>query len=204
MAQITTGIRAVLSHPAVYDLSQTIMGASAFRAHLAADFIGALSGIRVLDIGCGTAEILEFLPDVNYVGYDISEAYITKASARYGARGSFHCGLLTKDKLAGEPPFDVVLLLGVLHHMDDEVAKTTLRLAHQALRQGGRLVSFDPCYADGQNMIARFLVSKDRGQNVRLQAQYEALAQKHFSKVSSVVEHTQWIPYTRCIMECTK
>ena len=45
----------------------------------------------VLDIGCGTAAILNFLPsNVAYTGYDINSAYINYAIKNYGQRAIFY------------------------------------------------------------------------------------------------------------------
>lgn len=65
MAQVTTGIRSILSIPQVYDLVQRIMGAHSGRKNLVS-CMRVHPGQRVLDIGCGTAEILSYLPDVKY------------------------------------------------------------------------------------------------------------------------------------------
>jgi len=202
--QITTGFRSILSHPIIYDTFQNLMGASRGRRELVADFIHPTEGMRILDIGCGTARILDYLPDLTYHGFDASQKYIDEAISRYAKRGTFKCAMVEEALLQGELPFDLVLAVGVLHHLDDESAVKLLRLANSALREGGRLVTVDPCFDLQQNPIARFLVSRDRGQNVRHDAQYRELAFKVFNKVDSFVRHRSWIPYTHCIMECTK
>ena len=35
---------------------------------------------------------------------------------------------------------------GVLHHIDDDEAKKTVRFARQILKPGGRFIFFEPCY----------------------------------------------------------
>lgn len=93
---------------------------------------------------------------------------------------------------------------GVLHHLDDEQAVGLMRLAHSALRAGGRLITTDPCFAGDQSVVSRFLVSHDRGQNVRDAAGYEALARAVFESPRIEVRHKAWIPYTHCYMESQK
>lgn len=203
MAQITSGIRGVLSHPAVYDAMQDMMGARRVRRELVTEFIRPAPGFRVLDIGCGTAEILPFLPaSVEYWGYDISAPYIEAARQRFGARGTFFCKNLTQEDLRTLPKFDAVLAIGVLHHLNDEEAAGLVGLAREALAERGRLVTIDPCFAQGQNPIARFLIAKDRGQNVRDAEGYCALARGSFEHVNGAIRHRAWIPYTHWIMEC--
>ena len=164
MGQTTNGMRAILSSPIVYNALQNLMGANQLRKNLVSEFIKPTPGCRILDLGCGTAEILNYLPEnIEYWGYDISQDYIEAAKERYGKRGNFQCGILNNSDLSFFPKFDRVLSLGVLHHLSDDEVKGFLSLSRNALDAGGRFVSFDPCLAAGQNPIARFLISKDRG-----------------------------------------
>jgi SAM-dependent methyltransferase len=203
MAQISHGIRAILSHPSIYSAFQLIMGGnSRGRTFFVEHFIRPQQYMRILDIGCGPADILAYLPEVDYCGFDISDAYIQRARKRYGLRGIFRCQLLNTSDIKNMPPFDVVLALGLLHHLNDEEAENTLRLAHDALKPGGRLITIDPCIEPGQNPIARLLVTHDRGKNVRNRAGYSSLAAAVFNSYRVEVHHKRWIPYTICFMEC--
>lgn len=203
MAQITAGIRSVLSSPVIYDSLQLIMGASAVRAELVEKYIRPAADARILDIGCGTAEILNHLPaGVDYTGFDISPAYIEAATRRYADRGRFFCGLLTAEQLDSLPRFDIVVAIGVLHHLNDDEAMQVFALARTALRPGGRIVTIDPCLAEGQNPLARLLISQDRGQNVRTSDGYRRLGEPYFASVTGRLRHRAWIPYTHWIMEC--
>jgi SAM-dependent methyltransferase len=202
-SQVTTGIRAVLSHPAVYDTMQRLMGAQQLRVQNVRNHVRPFPGMRILDLGCGTAGILAALPpDVHYVGYDMSPHYIDAARRRYGDRGTFHCRLLEEAEVADLEPFDLVLGTGVLHHLDDATARRFMATAASALRPGGRIYTVDPCLAPGQNPIARFLISRDRGQHVRDSQGYLALAPSFAERVTGRLVHRAWIPYTHWHMEC--
>ena len=203
MSQVTSGVRSIFSDPRIYDGFQTLMGATRVRTELISEFIRPSAGMRLLDIGCGTAEILAFLPEgVDYWGFDISARYVAAAQARYGSRAKFHCGLLDAQQVDALPRFDVVIALGVLHHLTDSEARGLFELARRALRAAGRVVTVDPCLAQGQNPIARFLIQRDRGQNVRSAEAYRALPGSSFDLVQGQVRHRSWIPYTHWIMEC--
>ena len=104
-------------------------------------------GARVLDIGCGTAQILDVLKDVHYVGYDLSPEYIARASTRYGDRGQFCVNDVRSmySTLSGQ--FDIVLAVGLLHHLDDNSAGQLFHIAHEVLVKGGRLITIDPSFA---------------------------------------------------------
>lgn len=204
MRQVTSGIRAIFSNPTIYSAFQNIMGAHNIRSMFVEDFVRPFSGCAILDIGCGPADILAYLPEVDYCGFDISDAYIARANKRFGMRGKFYCHELTHSDVEKMPQVDIVLALGLLHHLDDESTISVLRLAYQALKPGGRLLTFDPCLEAGQNPIARFLVRIDRGQNVRSGSGYAAIASAVFESPRVEVRHRTWIPYTHCFMECTR
>jgi SAM-dependent methyltransferase len=202
--QITSGFRSVLSRPIIYSAFQKMMGAKKDWSDLAKFHIRALKGNSILDIGCGPADILYYLPELDYWGFDISEDYVKKAKEKYGSRGRFFSKTLSLSDLENMPSFDLVIACGLLHHVDDETAKAVFKLAYSALKPGGRMITIDPCYDPKQSMIARFLISKDRGQNVRNREGYEVIAKVAFSNVMVNVKHKSWIPYTHCIMECTR
>ena len=148
MAQVTTGIRSILSHPRVYTTFQNIMGAESGRARVVRDYVRPFAGMRILDLGCGPAEILYSLPrDIAYVGYDMSADYIASARKKFAGRGTFHCRLLQQAEVATLEPFDLVMGIGVLHHLDDATARQFMAIAKAALEPGGRIYTIDPCFA---------------------------------------------------------
>ena len=204
MAQVTSGLRAVLSSPAVYDTFQRLMGGHVGRTDFARHMVRATPGARILDIGCGTGDLLAYLPDgLDYHGWDISDDYIAAARTRFGHRGRFTAGLLGERDVVAEAPFDIVIASGVLHHLDDEEVRRFAALARLAVRDGGRFVSTDPVFAEGQHPVARFLIARDRGQHVRTGEAYAALLRGTFTEVTGVLRHRRWVPYTHWMMDAT-
>ena len=206
MAQITSGIRSILSHPAIYNFTQNFLGVKKARKTLVHEYLPKRSKLRVLDIGCGTAEILEFLPDdIQYVGFDASDEYIAQAKQRFGHRGEFFAELVKSAHLEKLGNFDVVLAFGVLHHLDNSEAVTLFELASQALKKDGCIITIDPCFTTNQSSIARWLIEHDRGQDVRKQRGYEQLATPFFASISSIPRHDMLrVPYTYLFMTCYK
>jgi len=203
MAQVTTGIHSILSRPIVYEAVQKFMGAEKGRALVVRNYVRPFPGMRILDLGCGPAEILGSLPtDIAYVGYDMSPEYIAAAQWKFAGRGTFYCRLLEQAEVATLERFDLVMGIGVLHHLDDATAHDFMRIAKAALNPDGRIYTLDPCFARRQNPIARFLISRDRGQNVRDPQGYQALLQGLELKVHGTLTHQAWIPYTHWHMEC--
>jgi 2-polyprenyl-3-methyl-5-hydroxy-6-metoxy-1,4-benzoquinol methylase len=175
-----------------------------FRKHYAS-VIDAKQGDRILDIGCGTGDILNSLPHVQYVGFDINEKYINTAKRRFKGRGEFVCAAMQEYSTNGENPFDIVLATGVLHHLDDNTCNTLFWLAHKSLRPGGRLITLDGVFTTNQNLLERFFVARDRGRFVRQEEEYTTLARACFRNVQSTILNGQInLPYSHLILECLK
>jgi SAM-dependent methyltransferase len=197
------GFYSLLTLPSVYRLFDSFVRGDSWYIYIS-EYIRPVPGEKVLDIGCGPGDILENLPAVDYLGFDINPRYVEAARKRFGNRGRFFCGdvgLTAIDQEAGS--FDLVLATGVLHHLDDDRAVSLFNLARRALKPGARLITYDGCYVAGQPKLARFVVSRDRGQYVRESGEYARLAAQVFPQVKSFVRHDLLrIPYTHVILQC--
>lgn len=197
-------IKSLLALPAVFNAFSRFVGADGIRRRLAERSIRAAAGDAVLDIGCGTAEILDYLPGVRYTGLDPSAQYIESARRRFGAPSTFLVGTTGDCGVPPRPAFDIVLAIGVLHHVDDAAAVSLLEFARSVLKPGGRFVSMDGCFSPSQSRLARFVVGQDRGRHVRPAADYRRLASQVFPAVSTeVADGLLRIPYTHLFMECS-
>jgi SAM-dependent methyltransferase len=198
-------IRSILGIPAVYRLFQFVVGGTSYRRRYVRDYLRPKAGDRVLDIGCGPCDILECLPDVDYVGIDLSPKYIEAARARFGGRGRF----ISKpvEEVAVEEPgsFDIVMANGLIHHLDDTSALGVFGLARAAIKPTGRFVSFDGAFVPGQSRVAQMLLNNDRGKFVRSPEAYASLASRVFPEVKVTVRHDLLrIPYTYVLLECSE
>jgi SAM-dependent methyltransferase len=160
----------------------------------------------VIDIGCGPARVLQSLPGVEYLGLDINPHYIAFARRTYGDKGTFVVG--DTRSLRGDSRFkdaDIVIAIAVLHHLDDEEAADCIRFAYDALKRGGRLVSYDPCWIPNQGVVSRYIMSHDRGRNIRTERQCLQLAAKIFRNVHTWIDTKPLrIPYVTIVLECEK
>jgi SAM-dependent methyltransferase len=157
-----------------------------------------------LDIGCGPGDVLEYLPDVDYLGLDLSPKYVESARIRFGSRGRFLCRSVEEMVIEEPASFDIVMANGVVHHLDDASAMRLYRMAHAALKPAGRFVALDPAFAEGQSALARFLVKNDRGEFVRTSEAYASLASRVFPEVKVSVRHDLLrVPYTHAVLECS-
>ncbi|HVV85011.1 MAG TPA: class I SAM-dependent methyltransferase [Kofleriaceae bacterium] len=202
--QRDTGLRRFLRRPGGYQGLQDLLGAQRFQRRFAREWVQAAPGMRVLDIGCGTASLLAHLPDgVAYDGFDENAAYLEAARRRYGDRGRFWQQRVERQALTELGRFDRVIALGVLHHLGDADAAALVALAAAVLAEGGAFVTYDPTFVDGQGWISRTLVKNDRGTAVRRPDGYAALARAAFAEVTvDVVSGHLRVPYHAAILTC--
>jgi SAM-dependent methyltransferase len=176
-----------------------LLGANTYST-LVNEYIQPMPGISVLDVGCGPAEILELLQDVNYIGLDHNPNYIATATKKYGAKGTFICAGVDQLNDFGLKTFDRIIILGVMHHLDDaQLAKLMMSLKDR-LNQGGTLITFDVAYEDKQNLIAKLLAKNDRGRFVRTKEQYLKFIQVSFKNELADIRHDLLrVPYTHLL-----
>jgi len=198
--------RRILKIPWIYRFFQEVIGGDALRRRFINEYVRARKGDKVVDIGCGPAQYLLWLPSVEYIGIDTDETYINAARKKYGGRGVFLVG--SSETLFDDHRFlnaDTVICSGVLHHLDDEEVVRLLKFAHKILKTGGRLVSIDSCWVRNQGILAKWIMSKDRGGNIRTEEHYRELAERVFPSVKTTINLTPMrIPTTCVIMECAK
>ena len=128
MSQKNKEIYSLLSNTFFYSLVQRVMSGTSFRKKIVKKYI-TKHNVKVLDIGCGPAEILDTLPKIKYYGFDINPIYINSAKRKYENKGKFFCKKFTNKNTKYLPKFDHVLLLGVLHHLSDqEINKLMLNI----------------------------------------------------------------------------
>lgn len=133
---------------------------------------------RVLDIGCGTGEFAPLFDRENYCGIDISPAYIL--FARKARRGNFQ--VMDAKKLSfPDGNFDFVLIMAVLHHLNDEDASGVLKEARRVVKdQGTVLLIEDAEIPHLMNPLIAFVQSKDIGNYIRPPQNYRNLIELFF------------------------
>ena len=198
-------IKSILNTAWVYTFFSKVIGSHRSRIFFSEKYIRPKKGDTLLDIGCGPGDILDYLADINYVGFDANKEYIQTAIQKRGKRGTFYCCEVgQEEKVLQSQKFDIVMANGVLHHLDDGEVLTLLQFAKSRLKPGGRFISFDGCFDSRQSWIARYLLKNDRGQYVRNEEEYLKLARSVFPNVKDTVRSDFLrIPYTHIIMEAS-
>jgi SAM-dependent methyltransferase len=190
-----------LHSPSLYIAVQRAFGADRLRRICLDDFLLLREGERVLDIGCGPGYILDYMPRVDYVGFDTEARYIDYAQVNYSDRGRFLCKQFTAKDVSAFGPFDAIMLFGIIHHLDDVAAENLLGLLATCLAPSGRMVTLDPCFVPDQSAISRFVAQSDRGQFVRNEPAYRRLVSQSFAEVEgTIVRNVCRIPSIELIM----
>lgn len=199
----TSIMKFLLNRPSIYLALQSFLGAKAARRICIQEYARPVEGERVLDIGCGPGFAIDYLPRVDFVGVDVDSKYIGYAQRQYGTRGKFYCMEWTPDRAREFQRFDLVMLNGVLHHLDDTMAEALLNCIAGSLRSEGRLLTLDGCWNETMSPISRWLIRNDRGQFVRTPAAYHRLAGQCFSKIELHRRNDLFrFPYDACVMLC--
>lgn len=166
---------------------QRVIGADRLRHRCIAE-ARVQPGEVVLDVGCGPAYYLDRLPQpITYHGFDTDAGYLAWARNQWGPWATFHDGTFDAESAALLPDVDVVLLLGLLHHLDDAATVEVLERAASVLKPGGRVISVDTCFAPNQGRISRWISEHDRGEHVREPHQFLKLAHEAFDAIEGQV-----------------
>lgn len=193
-------LSALLSHPALYLMLQRAVRADRARYECLRE-LDIRPGHKVLDVGCGPAYYVDRLPaDVEYHGFDTDTRYIAWARQRFGARATFHLDTYTEAHRQRLPRFDRVLLMGLLHHLNDDEADGLLALIGRSLAPGGVVVALDTCLDDSLSRFQRWLAKKDRGQFVRETAAFHAIGERAFARVRGRLGEDHRVPVRLWIM----
>jgi cyclopropane fatty-acyl-phospholipid synthase-like methyltransferase len=171
---------------------------------LADEYFHVTPGERLLDVGCGTGDLARVVPGVVYVGVDHNAAYLggREMVDASPASPTFINADLNSLSLVDIGEFDIAVAVGVLHHLDDDVATTLIGAVREKLRGGGRFVTIDPAFHPDQRATARVLMALDRGRYVRHPSDYQRLIASGFdSMVMSIRHDLNPFPYTHCIIE---
>ena len=205
-----TGVRSLLLRAPVYQAAQKLIGSDRCSRRLASEVIRSDGETTVVDIGCGTADIADYIDFAHYHGFDPNPPYIEAASARLMPGRGDSVSLFTAS--LGDPDLDerlparadIVVMMGVLHHLDDALAEQAVELAARLVGDRGRFVAFDPGFVPGQPKIAHELIKRDRGTSVRTVEATKTMVGRHFASVSVEVHHDFLrVPYTHLVVEAT-
>lgn len=131
----------------------------------------------VLDLGCGSASLLDFVSPERYVGVDEHEPSLTVARRRHrGAGREFVRGPLSGQSLDAWRGADVVTVASVTHHLDDAaVVDLVERIAREV--SPGRILVQD---AHAIGPLGPLVTALDDGDHLRPRDELIALLESRF------------------------
>lgn len=137
------------------------------------DNIRPYIGRNVLEIGCGTGNLAQYIagPGRRITGIDTEKNFVKQASARFKGRNDIRimrCDFLKEGKKLKKGSFDTVIMLNVLEHIEDDLR--AVKKAAALLKSGGALVNLVPAMAFAYGELDRQLGHYRRYQKESLRA----------------------------------
>jgi len=167
-------IHKALEIPFVFDLQQRICNDYRQLINVFESELSLPEGI-ILDVGCSTGacgRTIKEMHSVSYLGIELEQSYAISAKQRY-PHGQY--AVMDARALAlADDTFHAVLFNGVLHHMDDELAKSSMKEAARVLRGDGCILVAEPVFSPGMH-LSNFLLRHDRGNFIRTAIGYKNL-----------------------------
>jgi ubiquinone/menaquinone biosynthesis C-methylase UbiE len=135
-------------------------------------------GERLLDIGCGSG-MGAGLTTGTYVGVDTEMSYLRFAHARLSARPTHSFACMSAMRLAfGDGAFDKAMMLNLVHHLDETILDGFLQELTRVVRK--KVFNLDHA-PDLDNAVSGWLLSLDRGANIRPRRELRALLERRYA-----------------------
>jgi SAM-dependent methyltransferase len=158
-------------------------------------------GADVLEVGAGHGTFTEMLVRraTRVVASDISERCVSRLSERFSGTRSVHILHGSVDEAAALGPFDSVIMINVLEHIEDD--NGALReIGDRLLRPGGRIVLWVPAfallYSDFDRKIGHYRRYRGPGLRAQLeQAGYQIRDIRYVNAVGAVA----WLVLARLL-----
>lgn len=204
-AHSRNGVAKILESPSAFNFWQKVTGAEKWKSRLIREYIKPYHGARILDVGCGTGSVLNYITKnihVDYVGCDINPDYIARAMKKFGNRGAFYCCDINAlpEKESG---FDFALAIGIFHHLDDNSAMALVASVKKKLTPEGKFFIAEPVWTEKQSRVEKHLMKNDRGKNIKTEKEYLSLVKRYFlSPESTIIRDSHIIPWTATLIIC--
>ena len=201
MAQRISGAYRLITIPWIYKALMFSLGADKAITRYVDDVMQPKAGMKILDVGCGTANILSYLPPVDYTGIDLNDKHIAYARQRYGDRGRFIVGNAADDLKQEEKTFDLINVSALLHHLGDDEVVSLFTSLKRLLKANGRIITIDNVWLPRQRPAVRLINHLDSGTNIRTPEGYlGSLNGLRFDLQTRIFHDLLRIPYDHFIM----
>jgi len=179
----------ILEFPIIYDFYQNSVTAKNTLNTVFKSFIETSEDLIVLDCGCGTSKYRNLIDAKKYIGLDYNPSYIEEAKSKF-PNDTFNVADLTKLQIQEYEKVDRIILLGVIHHLDDYESEILIDKLYNLLSENGIIYTLDPLFVSVKKLsdrIANFIASKDRGRHVRQEEEYLKLFSPEIKNIKKTV-----------------
>ena len=196
-------MKRILAYPRIYNLYQKLIGSNAYLERFSKKFINAKECEKILDMGCGTANILPFLgTGIKYWGIDFSQKYIDYASKKY-LNQTFICGNICEKNNLNDN-FDIIISKGVMAGLNDEQLLKMFDVIVALSNKKTKIILSDMNYRNDASFFEKFIQSNERNKELRSKDDYIKLISQKFNIDKMTELHNVYrIPYSRIVFECS-
>ena len=168
---------------------------------------------KVLDVGCGFGlfgcYFCALNPEISYSGYDMNPRRIEmaqKAAAKLGlTNAKFYCGDVRE--LCLNDNYDAIMMLDVMHHIDDSSKRTLIQTCTEHLTQDGRLIIKDvttrPLFKIAFTWFLDVVITRGFEMWYWGESRFHELLAEHFNRVDTF-PISDWLPYPHIVYLCEK
>lgn len=198
-------MKRLLNYAIFYNFYQNLIGCNRFLKNYTKDYLKLKDGDKVLDLGCGTANMVKYFPSgvkIDYTGIDFQKNYIDYCSKKY-KNYTFICKNLL-DEINLDKKFNIIYSEAVLAAISDEQIYKMFVTIQKHSDKNTRIILSDMNYKEDASFLMRFLQSNERNKNVRRKDDYIKLLTDYFN-IDKVYEldNVYRIPYSKVVFECS-
>jgi len=166
---------------------------------------------RILDVGCGFGLFGCYLsamyPDIEYCGYDLNRGRIDRANQAAQRLGLKNATFRVGDArdLGINKEYDAIMMVDLLHHIDDNAKATLLDICTSHLAPDGRLIIKDvttrPFHKIAFTWALDVVMTKGFEMWYWGEDRFYKELRPHFESVE-MYPITDWLPYPHVIYLC--
>jgi SAM-dependent methyltransferase len=199
-------IQGIFDNPIAYRLFQVAISKKATTKFIENEFINPEDSTQILDFGCGVGHHSELFSGKIYLGIEPIRSCV-EAANRFYQRENVEFRVGDHETLAQyqDDTFDLIMAIGVIHHLNDDEYRVLASESCRLLKPGGRFIALDPVLHAKQGSLSRWVVSKDRGEWVREHANYLTTMKEFFPDLKvDIYSKLLRIPYDHIFVTARK
>lgn len=153
----------------------------------------------VLDFGCGVGVTSTLFAPAMYIGIDCDDKRIKYAKELYPN----HKFIKVDNNHIPLPDgsIDCILVMSVLHHIEDNNISAYLEEFKRLLSVGGHIIIHEPCLNEGKPLCNSVMKLFDKGDYIRYRDEYIKLLQANKISYEIINEYRQCICYNKILIK---